>query len=670
MDNTMKRSATYLLGVLLLLAAGSCSVQKKCKAPQLDMPAEIVAGQSDTLTLSDRKWWEVYTDTTLCRLIGRTLDRNRNMLSAEARIRQLEELYRVSKAVRLPSLGGLAAADYETNDYYGEAHKGDAEFDVKATLSWEADLWGNLRWAKRKGAAEYLASVEAARAMQMTLVAEVATAYFELVALDHELGVVRRTVETREESVRQAKLRFEGGLTSETAYQQAKVELASASALIPDLELRIAQKENQISVLAGDYPSRVARSKMDMNVRMPDSLPVGLPSTLLQRRPDVRQAEQNLKAAMASAGMAYADRFPRLTISLTGGLENDALKGLINSPFSYAAGNLTAPLFAFGSKRAKYRAALAAYDQARLAYEQKVLEVFREVNDAVTAYRNMRRTAELKFNLKEAARQYVVLAKLQYINGVIRYIDVLDAQRKFFDAQVEESKAVRNEHLALVGLYKALGGGWQPSDAEKWVDRKWSTLFLPQFGPDAAQRLRRDPEVGGDVLQRHVLQQFGAFLHQRPVALLGPRSAAREHPVFERQELLLEKPPPEIGRSGRSGEKGLQVGFGDAVKFSVAHRLDGDFRNLVAHVAPRRKERLALAGEPDRDIRAVVEIVPQPDAAAHDVETGIPLALTDDALPLAEHAPFHQPDQPQAVRRGQVVFPAEFLDKRLHALQV
>ena len=142
----MKRSATYLLGVLLLLAAGSCSVQKKCKAPQLDMPAEIVAGQSDTLTLSDRKWWEVYTDTTLCRLIGRTLDRNRNMLSAEARIRQLEELYRVSKAARLPSLGGLAAADYETNDYYGEAHKGDAEFDVKATLSWEADLWGNLRW--------------------------------------------------------------------------------------------------------------------------------------------------------------------------------------------------------------------------------------------------------------------------------------------------------------------------------------------------------------------------------------------------------------------------------------------------------------------------------------------------------------------------------------------
>uniref|UniRef100_UPI00248ED2F0 TolC family protein n=1 Tax=Alistipes senegalensis TaxID=1288121 RepID=UPI00248ED2F0 len=201
----MKRSTLYIFGALLLTLAGGCSVQKKCPAPELNLPAEIVAGRTDSLTIGDMAWWEVYTDTTLCRLIGRTLDRNRNMQSAEARIRQLEELYRVSKAARLPSLGGLVLADNETNDYYGEAHKSDAEFSVKATLSWEADLWGNLRWAKRKGAAEYLASVEAARAMQMTLVAEVATAYFELTALDHELDVVRRTVEAREESRRQAR---------------------------------------------------------------------------------------------------------------------------------------------------------------------------------------------------------------------------------------------------------------------------------------------------------------------------------------------------------------------------------------------------------------------------------------------------------------------------------
>ncbi len=460
----MKRTTIFILGALLL---ASCSVQKKCKSPELNLPEQIVAGHTDSLALSDKKWWEVYQDSTLCVLIDRTLQNNRNMQSAEAYVRQMEQLHRISKTALAPAFGAVAQYERKTTDYSDRPFKEEPKLGLKATMSWELDLWGNLRWSKRKGAAEYLASVEAARAMQMSLIAEVATAYFELVALDHELETVRRTVETREESVRQAKLRFEGGLTSETAYQQAKVEQASASAMIPDLELRIAQKENQISVLAGDYPTRVARSQMDINVVMPDSLPIGLPSTLLQRRPDVRQSEQQLRAAMAAVGMAYADRFPRFTINITGGVENKEIDHLLKAPLTNIVGNIASPLFAFGAKRAKYRAALAAYDQARLGYEQKVLEVFREVNDAVVAYRNMRKTAELKYNLKEAARQYVVLAKLQYINGVIRYIDVLDAQRKFFDAQIEESKAVRNEHLALVGLYKALGGGWEPSDVEQ-----------------------------------------------------------------------------------------------------------------------------------------------------------------------------------------------------------
>lgn len=458
----MKRTAfsTYALLLLMLSLSAGCSVQKRCKAPELNLPSQVVAGHEDSLTMADMAWWELYSDSTLCQLIRRTLERNRDMLTAEARIRQMEELYRVSKADRLPSLRANALVDNETNDYYEGKSTSDAEFSAKATLSWEADLWGSLRWAKRKGAAEYLASVEAARAMQMTLVAEISTAYFELTALDHELGIVRRTVETRMESVRQAKLRFEGGLTSETAYQQAKVELASAAALIPDLELRIARKEHQISLLAGDYPTRIRREALDLSPSLPERQPVGLPSTLLQRRPDVRQAEQQLRAAMAAAGMAYADRFPRLVINLTGGLENDRLKGLLRSPFSYVVGTLSSPLFAFGSKRAKYRAAIAAYDQSRLQYEQKVLEVFSEVNDAVVYYRNIRQTIELKYNLREAARKYVELAQLQYINGVIRYIDVLDAQRKFFDAQIEFSKAVLGEHLALVNLYKVLGGGW------------------------------------------------------------------------------------------------------------------------------------------------------------------------------------------------------------------
>ena len=218
-----------------------------------------------------------------------------------------------------------------------------------------------------------------------------------------------------------------------------------------------------------------------MNVRMPDSPPVGLPSTPLQRRPDVRQAEQNLKAAMASAGMAYADRFPRLTISLTGGLENDALKGLINSPFSLRRRQPHRAAVRLGSKRAKYRAALAAYDQARLAYEQKVLEVFREVNDAVTAYRNMRRTAELKFNpqgggpaIRRAGQIAVYQRRDPLHRRARRPAEVLRRTGRGEQGGAQRAPRAR-------GVAQGPRGRWRLSDAEKRVDRKWSTLFFPSL---------------------------------------------------------------------------------------------------------------------------------------------------------------------------------------------
>lgn len=459
----MKRIVIYILltGVLSV----SCSAVRNCKAPELKLPAEVVEGGSDSLTVVDLEWWRFYGDTTLCRIIERTLADNKDLLAAAARVERMRQLYRIDKAQRLPDVSARAVADYETNDYVGESSSRDPEFGAKLTVGWEADLWGNLRWAKRRGGAEYHASIEDERAMRMTLVAEVAAAYYRLVALDNELSIVRRTLITRGEGVYQAQLRFEGGLTSETVYQQAKVELATTASLIPDLERRIEITENALSLLMGAYPDwRVDRSKMDSEVEMPENLPIGLPSELLKRRPDVRSSEQRLRSAMASAGMAYADRFPRLTFSLTGGWENDDLKGFFRSPFSYVAGALAAPVFGFGRKQAKYRASLAAYDEARLAYEKKVLEVFNEVNNAVVTYRKARETAALKVNLRDAALKYVELAHLQYRGGSINYIDVLDAQRRYFDAQIGLSNAVRDEYLALVDLYKSLGGGWQTQE--------------------------------------------------------------------------------------------------------------------------------------------------------------------------------------------------------------
>lgn len=461
----MKRATLFMAVAAAALLSVGCSIQKRCQAPDLNLPETIVEGAVDSLTMADMDWWEVYADSTLCDLIRRTLDRNKDMLTAEANVRRMAELYRIDKTALLPSMSGLVVGDRETNAYYGEKSTVDPELSVKATISWEADLWGNLRWAKRRALAEYLASVEGARAMRMTLIAQVATAYFELVALDQELDIVRRTVAAREESLAQAQLRFEGGVTSEIPYQQAKVELARSAAMIPDLEMEITQKENEISLLAGGYPSVVERAD-SLDAAMPENSGVGLPSTLLQRRPDIREAEESLRAAMADVGIAYADRFPRLRFTVTGGVENDALRGLISSPFSYLSGQLAGPIFSFGAKRAKYRAAMAAYDASRLGYEQKVLTAFREVNDAIVAYRSASRSAELKRNLREASRKYVELTQLQYISGDIRYIDFLDAERSFFDAQVEVNKAVLAKYLALVELYKALGGGWQSEEKE------------------------------------------------------------------------------------------------------------------------------------------------------------------------------------------------------------
>lgn len=447
---------------VLAVMASACSAVRECKAPQLELPAAVSAGATDSVTVADIEWWKFYGDSALCRIISRTLDNNRNMLAAAARVEQARQAYRINKADRLPTVGINIGADNETNNYYGESFKNDPEFDLKASLSWELDLWGKFRWAKRKGEALWRASVEDERAMRITLIAEAATAYFNLVALDNELAIVRRTLVNRQEGVEKAKLRFEGGLTSELVYQQAQVEYATTATLVPNLESRIKVTENALNILMGEFPDkRVERNAAASEMMASDYIPVGLPSTLMQRRPDIRSAEQNLRAAMSAVGVAWADRFPRLTISLTGGLENDELSGFLKSPFSYIAGSIVGPVIDFGRRQGKYRQAIAAYEQSRLGYEQRVLEAFKEVDDAVVTYRKLRQASSLKTHSRNAAKKYVELAELQYRAGSINYIEVLDAQRRNFDAQISLSNALRDENLALVRLYKSLGGGWR-----------------------------------------------------------------------------------------------------------------------------------------------------------------------------------------------------------------
>ena len=190
----MKRVAIFVILAALTVGFSSCSAVRHCQAPEVEMPGQIASGYTDSLTIADLSWWQFYGDSTLRRVIELTLENNKDMLAAAARVEQMRQLYRISKAERLPNFSAKGLADYETNDYADEESSRDPEFSAKLSVSWELDLWGNLRWAKRKGGAEYLSSVEDWRAMRMTLVAEVATAYFQLMALDNELSIVRRTL--------------------------------------------------------------------------------------------------------------------------------------------------------------------------------------------------------------------------------------------------------------------------------------------------------------------------------------------------------------------------------------------------------------------------------------------------------------------------------------------
>ena len=455
--------------IVLMLSAGglatSCSPSRYCAEPQLDMPEKFDMDMpEDSLTVADMDWWKIYPDTLLQHLIRQALEYNKDMLVAAERIKELEYRYRIQRADLWPSFSIHPAADDEYNNYGGSDPTHDPQIDLKAYMTWEIDLWGHLRWAGKARMSEYLASIEAQRALKMTLIADVATAYFELMALDNELEIVRSTLKTRREGVTQAKLRLDGGLTDEIPYQQALVELATTEALVPDIERQVALKESEIAFLAGSYPKPIERSRTPDKLSYREDVPIGVPSDLLWRRPDLRQAEQQLRAAEAEVGVAQAERFPTLTIGLQGGLESDSFLDVLKSPFYYAVASVAAPVFQFGKRKAAFKAAIAEYEQTRIEYEKSVMQAFREVHDAVVTFQSAQKNTDAKYDLMQAALKYVDLTNIQYINGAIRYLDLLDANRVYLDAQVEYSNAVMDEYIALVDIYKALGGGWQAED--------------------------------------------------------------------------------------------------------------------------------------------------------------------------------------------------------------
>lgn len=450
-----------LLVVLLSLSVGSCKLGQKYSRPNVYVPnkfqPEIIA---DTFSIGDMKWWDIYTDTTLQSLIRITLQNNKELKIAEAKVKEMAARKRIDTANFFPQINGNVYTQKEALNYGGDNYKNDPEVGLKAALSWEIDLWGNLRWANDEGKAQVLESIENQRAVTISLIARVAQDYYELVALDNELSIVKQTLKARKEGMRLAKLRFEGGLTSETSYQQAQVEYARTATHIPVLERDISMMENEIAYLTGDLDFKVKRTKISKDLIGIESLPVGLPSTLLERRPDIKAAEQKLIAANAAVGVAYTNRFPRLTLTAQYGVESDEFSNLFKSPMYFLSGALLGPLFDMGKRQSAYRAQQHVYEQECYNYEKTVMNAFTETRNAIVAFNKTKDIYESMSQLEKSSKTTMELAQLQYINGVIGYIDVLDAQRSYFDAQVGLSNAIRDKQLALVRLYKALGGGW------------------------------------------------------------------------------------------------------------------------------------------------------------------------------------------------------------------
>lgn len=461
----MKQDLKHIRRVFVLLSAAilmaSCKIGHHYVRPNIDMPATLTDGEStDSASLADRSWTEVYTDSILQGHIIKSLAYNKDMLMAAARVKELAAMKRIDYANIFPSLGLRVYAEKEQDNYGGDNSQSDNEFDLKANISWELDLWGKLRWAHDASMAEFMASIENQRAVQMSLIAQVAQAYYELVALDNELSIVKQTLTARRESEHLAKIRYEGGLTSEVTYRQAQVELSRTATLVPDLERQITSKENELAFLTGDYPHHIERSELPQEVTFPDSLPVGLPSSLLERRPDVREAEQHLIAANAAVGVAYTNMFPNITLTANLGAESEELKDLLHSPYHLLSANLLQPIFAMGKNKARHKAAKAAYERATYAYEKAVLAAFRDAYDAIANFNKMKEIYKTRYALESSSKTALSLALVQYVNGAIGYMDLLDAQRTYLDAQISVSNALLDSQLATVNLYKALGGGW------------------------------------------------------------------------------------------------------------------------------------------------------------------------------------------------------------------
>jgi multidrug efflux system outer membrane protein len=466
-ETNVAKLTTLLLVVLLTVG---CAVGPNYKRPNVNapdayrgvMPQE--AAQPAAESLGDQKWWEVFQDEELQKLIRTALQQNYDVQIAAARILQAQAQLGITRADQFPSIAaGASAIDQRSPQQKILPAFNSSANQVSLSLAWELDFWGKYRRSTEAARASLLASQWARQEVIGTLVANVTTAYFQLRELDLELEISKGTLVTRQGSLKLTELLADHGATSLLDVRQAEQLVFTAAEQVPDLERRIEQQENFISILLGKNPGAVARGRKLTEQPHAPEVPAGLASSLLERRPDIRQAEQQLIAFNARIGVAKAAYFPQINLTADAGYQSSALTSLFQGPLGLWSfgGALTQPIFQGGRLRNNVRLTEAQKKEAVLVYQQAIQQAFREVSDSLVAYRKNQEFRAQQELLTNSAQDAAHLSDIRYQGGATSYLEVLTNQTNYFTAELNLAQARLNELLALVGLYKALGGGWQ-----------------------------------------------------------------------------------------------------------------------------------------------------------------------------------------------------------------
>ena len=457
-----------------LVWLGGCTVGPNYKRPVVAAPeiyrgAEQQAGsavqnQDKSASLSDEKWWEVFQDKELQELIRTALRQNYDVRIAATRILEAQAQLGIIRADQYPSVAVGGSLTNQQSAALGPIPSfQQTQGQLSVSAAWQLDFWGRYRRATEAARANLLANEWARRQVISTLIADVASAYFQLREFDLELEIAQRTLGSRTGSLQLTKTLQEHGANSMLDVRQAEQLVYTASEQVPDLERRIGQEENALSILLGNNPGDIPRGLKLTEQSHPPEVPAGLPSALLERRPDIRQAEEQLVAANAEIGVARAAFFPQISLTGSAGYQSSSLSSLFTGPSGFwsMAGGLTQPIFQGGRIRSNLRLTQAQEQEAVLFYEKTIQGAFRDVSDALIGYRKNREFRQQQELLTQAAQDAARLSEIRYRAGESSYLEVLTNETNYFTAELGLAQAQGNELISLVQLYQALGGGWE-----------------------------------------------------------------------------------------------------------------------------------------------------------------------------------------------------------------